>query len=1006
MTLPPLSQNQLDLLNLQPFDHSDRIVLLDDASTCYRVEEGEVGIYAARMHAGQPLYNRQKICTMEAGEFIFSGAPMLPEELSLDEKVVAQEQSQQLSFGLFMTIGEKDKLSVVNRRALLRTADLAAHAEAAVSAWIMKITDQVPKDTDHPEFPILRISADEPRQITEHGVCAQNVDSDNILWLHFDATENFVAGTPLAEYHGLEIGTNDQRAYPLLARDTVVVQENVAVAVSITAQFFQQERGVELMDEFDRLIKELLYRRALRAEDHQQLKTNHAKEIERQNLSTMLQNFENAFHGKEDILPHATVMDRTSANNNMVLELCKVTGSEIKVISPELLEIVDITSFNGLERLLHLGGFSRRRVVLKKEWHKKEVWTVLAYFKGKSLPILLHHEHKRFRYYDPSENVWHDLSNKEAEQVIPDALLIYRRLNERVNNVGSFVGQALGLAKVQIKRIALTAVLLGVLTLVHPILLGELVSKALPNFDFDLLNSYLLGLFAAVIGILVANFFNSIALMQIEISLSLNMHAALWERLLRLPMTFFNRNSVGDLSSRANIFDDLQAAWTSSTAKAITSSLALVFNLTLLFYYSWRLAIIIILLFLLFFLLVWFVASKVLPYIANIFEYKGKIDGLIFQLLNGIAKLRVAAKENTALALWSNLYNKLTVENRRYMFINNLLQVVANMMPLASSIILFAFIYFVLIDGGLQADFNLRDFILFNSALGQLTGTILSLAQVFLSVLSTIPMARRMNLILEEPVEVSVQKTQLTSVRGHVHFRDVVFQYQPDLPILKNVSIDIAEGEYVAIVGRSGSGKSTLFNLLLGFQQPQKGAVFVDGVNVNDIDLSDLRQRIGVVLQNGHILPGSIFENIACENANVTQAAAWEAAEKAGLKQDIEDLPMGMHTLLSSFGGGGLSGGQLQRVMIARAIAHSPSILLLDEATSALDNITQDIVQDSLAQMNITRIAIAHRLSTISKADRIYVLDQGEIIEWGTFQELYDQGGLFHELVIRQMQVD
>ena len=230
----------------------------------------------------------------------------------------------------------------------------------------------------------------------------------------------------------------------------------------------------------------------------------------------------------------------------------------------------------------------------------------------------------------------------------------------------------------------------------------------------------------------------------------------------------------------------------------------------------------------------------------------------------------------------------------------------------------------------------------------------------------------------------------------------VSFRYEEDGPlILDDLSIHIREGEYVAIVGKSGCGKSTIMRLLMGFETPQIGAISYDGINMNELDPGSLRRNIGTVLQNGKLFAGDIFANITISAPWLTLKDAWEAARMAGMEDTIKEMPMGMHTLISE-GSGGISGGQKQRLMIARAIAPKPRILMLDEATSALDNITQKIVSDSLEQLKCTRIVVAHRLSTIRHCDRIIVLDQGRIIEDGTYEELMEANGFFAELVSRQ----
>ena len=220
-------------------------------------------------------------------------------------------------------------------------------------------------------------------------------------------------------------------------------------------------------------------------------------------------------------------------------------------------------------------------------------------------------------------------------------------------------------------------------------------------------------------------------------------------------------------------------------------------------------------------------------------------------------------------------------------------------------------------------------------------------------------------------------------------------------PVLENVSVRIAQGEYVAIVGPSGSGKSSLFRLLLGFEKPESGTVFLDGKAIDTLDISAVRRQLGVVLQNGKLATGSLYDNI-CGGVQLPPELAWEAARLAGLEADIKAMPMGMNTVVSE-GVNTLSGGQRQRIMIARAVARRPRILLFDEATSALDNQSQAIVSNSLGNLNVTRIIIAHRLSTVRQADRIIVLVDGKVVQTGSYDELSNTPGMFASFAKRQL---
>jgi ABC-type bacteriocin/lantibiotic exporter with double-glycine peptidase domain len=219
--------------------------------------------------------------------------------------------------------------------------------------------------------------------------------------------------------------------------------------------------------------------------------------------------------------------------------------------------------------------------------------------------------------------------------------------------------------------------------------------------------------------------------------------------------------------------------------------------------------------------------------------------------------------------------------------------------------------------------------------------------------------------------------------------------------VLSDVSFSVAAGENVAIVGKSGSGKSTLVRLLLGFEEPKRGSVSFDGQDLSELSLPSVRSQMGVVLQNGQLMTGDIYTNIVGTRL-LTQEDAWQAAEAAGIAEDIAEMPMGMQTVISE-GSSNISGGQRQRLLIARALVGKPRLLIFDEATSALDNRSQAIVTKSLDRLRATRIIVAHRLSTIRNCDRIIVMDDGKVAEQGTFQELLEKGGLFSELVKRQV---
>ena len=363
-------------------------------------------------------------------------------------------------------------------------------------------------------------------------------------------------------------------------------------------------------------------------------------------------------------------------------------------------------------------------------------------------------------------------------------------------------------------------------------------------------------------------------------------------------------------------------------------------------------------------------------------------------MINGIQKIRLSGSEKRVFAKWANSYSRAAKVIYNPPLVLRLSAAISLLITLLGNIL----IYYVAVKQGI----NVGDYMAFTSSYGVLSGafaSVVSMVGVLFTIQPTYEMARP---ILESEPESSIGKTVIESIKGNIKLENVSFKYTETGPlIVNNLSLNIKEGEYVAIVGQTGCGKSTLVRLLLGFEKPLEGKVYFDGIDIDTVDLSSLRRNIGTVLQNGILFHADIFSNIIISCPTLKEEDAWKAAEIANIAKDIREMPMGMKTIISE-GQGGISGGQKQRIMIARAIVHKPKVLIFDEATSALDNKTQKSISESINQLNCTRIVIAHRLSTIKNADRIIMLEGGKIIEEGNYQSLIDKKGKFAELVERQ----
>jgi ABC-type bacteriocin/lantibiotic exporter with double-glycine peptidase domain len=377
-------------------------------------------------------------------------------------------------------------------------------------------------------------------------------------------------------------------------------------------------------------------------------------------------------------------------------------------------------------------------------------------------------------------------------------------------------------------------------------------------------------------------------------------------------------------------------------------------------------------------------------------KYKAmaKESGIKFSLISGIQKIKLSGAQKRAFSKWADSYCETARSTYDKPMILKVNSVIASAITLIGTIVL----YYSAVKSGV----SVANYYSFNVSFGIISGSFLSLADVVLVAAGIYSVFGMIEPILKAVPEVSEEKRVIQRLSGGIELNNITFRYTPDMPmVLDGISLKIRPGQYVAIVGKTGCGKSTLMRILLGLETPNKGAVYYDGQDMSKIDLKSLRRKIGVVMQNGKLFTGDIYSNIVISAPQLSMDDAWEAAELAGIADDIRDMPMGMFTMISE-GSGGISGGQRQRLMIARAIAPKPKILMFDEATSALDNITQKKVSQSLDSLKCTRIVIAHRLSTIMQCDRIIVLDKGKIIEDGSYDQLIANQGFFADLVERQ----
>ncbi len=649
-----------------------------------------------------------------------------------------------------------------------------------------------------------------------------------------------------------------------------------------------------------------------------------------------------------------------------------------------------------LDYLLRPSGILRREVKLTDRWWKDATGAMLGTRKDGSVVALIPGRLKGYSIVDPANDSREDVNAKTAKELSVEALCFYKPFPQKSIGIKEVAKYVISLLRPRdyVWMIALT----GVVTLVQTI--GPRITQIVYDQNFlDLGNrllliSFILVMLLSEMSRQMFDLVKTIFSQNIQAQLNLQVESAAMMRILSLPISFFSRFNSGELTTRVSAVTSVCSTISSTFFSVLlTAAFSLVY-LVQIFHFAPSLLLPSLAITLLTAGLSLATALIQMGVTQRRMENDSKETGMVLALLNGIPKIKVAGAEKRAFARWARCYAPSAQLTYNPPFLVKMNGPISQMITLGGTVIM----YYFALRGGVSS----ADYMAFNSAYAIMSGAFTGLVGAAAAVAGVRPALNMAKPLFETAPEMQEDKEVLERLGGSIEINHVSFRYSDTMPyVLQNLSLKIKKGEYVAIVGRTGCGKSTLLRLLLGFEKPQKGGIFYDGRDIQMLDMKSLRRRIGVVLQAGNLFQGNIYSNIAISNPSMTVDDAWKAAEMVGMKEDIEHMPMGMNTLIQE-GGGGISGGQKQRLMIARAIAGNPSILMFDEATSALDNITQKIVSDSLDTLKCTRIVIAHRLSTIRNCDRILMMDSGKIVEQGTYEELIEKGGLFAKLVERQ----
>ena len=640
-------------------------------------------------------------------------------------------------------------------------------------------------------------------------------------------------------------------------------------------------------------------------------------------------------------------------------------------------------------------GMMKRKVVLEGRWWTDATGAYLGQLVTGEPIAIIPVGLRSYSYVEPGTSRKVLLTARTAADVLPEAFCFYRPLPEGSLSVSDLVKfMTASLDAGDYVRIALASLAVALVGLLPAVANGLLFDRIIPSGEIGLVLPICALLLGAVLSSSLIGVLRLMVTDRLSNKLSMQTEAALMARLLMLPPSFFKERQPGDLATRVRRVRSIVEILTGVVlGSGLTAVFSLVYVAQVIAYtptlVAPALAIIAVQLVVGVVVVLTQARRQRLVMAADL-----KVSGLVPALLDGISKLKLAGAEKRAFARWTDA--EATYLAAQYDL--PLWYKVADTFPPLVALVGTIAIYWFAGSSGV----TLADFMAFNVAYGAVSVAIVSLARTAGPIAQAQSYLDAVKPLLEAVPESAAQGKQVMDLTGSIELSGVTFRYDPSQPpVIDDLTIKVKSGEYLAVVGKSGSGKSTLLRLLLGFEKPERGAVYYGGQDIADMDARSLRRVIGVCLQNGKLFAGTIFGNIVLASPRATMDDAWEAAELAGVADDIRAMPMGMNTLITE-GSGGVSGGQRQRILIARAVCSKPRVLIFDEATSALDNVTQKHVSDSLTELKCTRIVVAHRLSTIKLADRIIMLDGGRIAEEGTYDELMAAGGAFAELVERQ----
>ena len=652
----------------------------------------------------------------------------------------------------------------------------------------------------------------------------------------------------------------------------------------------------------------------------------------------------------------------------------------------------------GLTAILDISGVRSRRIRLKPEerWWHGDCGAILGFRAAGGRPVaLLPGMLGGYREVDATGQRGVRVTAERARALAPVGIMFYRPLPEGRAGAADLLRLVRNSLGSSVARFGATALLGGLVTLAPAAVIGVITDAIIPANEAARLYQAIAALVGfAVLGALL-RIVEGTSLMRIEGRVAARVEAALWDRLLRLPTAFMRRLSAGDIATRGMTVQAVRDSVSGVVASALVSVGFSLPAFALMLHSDVALGAVGTVMGLLSLIAVVVFGLRQIPHYRRILASQRRVAGRLFQFIEGIPKVRACSVERTAFAQWARQYRAQKGAELRLRNLNAHLLATSTGMPgLAVAAMLVA---------AEPEAVSAGDFLVVIVAFGIFQAALLRFGASISALAAVIPAYEQLRPILREVPESSATGASIEGLGGEIALDHVSFRYDADGPkVVDDVSVRVRPGEFVAVTGVSGSGKSTLLRLALGLETPSSGSVYYDGQELSGLNLKQLRRKIGIVLQETTLMPEDIRDNIAADDNLAVDASVWKAARLSAVDKEIAKMPMGMFTGVGK-STATLSGGEVQRVAIASALYGDPRVVMLDEATNWLDNEKQAQVMRNIEGLACSKLVIAHRLSTLRRADRIYVLQGGRIVQHGNYEALMACPGAFRDLVHRQL---